>query len=312
MRILYRVFLSVFCLVTNAHAGDLSDAINAVRNQCASIADDLNHMKTLAGINTAVTGVGTAAGAGAFGVGIAKAQADNTSDTLDELIATLEQGGAIPVTSLDMFYDTYAQALAETGTVSGVQFAQQLKTAKGNLDTKSKKLGNWRTGLMAANTATNIAGAVIAGNNRIDDSLQNKINACVRAVKKLSDVSMQAKIENSEPQSEILRAEKIIRECDAWSVVDVSSIDKRALGASVSSGVGAGLGLVGTITSATANSDKDNFKNTKTEKNLNIVSNVMAGGTTVATGAAVVFNATQIAAIKNASRVADKCQEVLK
>ena len=48
------------------------------------------------------------------------------------------------------------------------------------------------------------------------------------------------------------------------------------------------------------------------EKNLNTASNVLAGGTTVASGVAVVFNATQIGAIKRAANVADECEEALR
>lgn len=311
MRVFAVALLVLICGFADAKAAELSSAIANVRAQCLPIIDDLNHMKTMAGINTAVTGVGTVAGGVALGTGIAKANMDKDANDIDDLITALEQGGAQQVSDLDTFYKTFASALSETGTITGEQFAQQLRNKKTDLDKQSKKLGNWRTGMMAANTATNIAGAIIAGNNRIDDSLQDKINLCMRAVDDLTDVYMQAKISGTETQNDILRAEKIVRECGAWSVVDVSSIDKRAVGATVSSGIGAGLGLVGTITSATANSNTE-FKKQNTEKNLNTVSNVMAGGTTVASGAAVIFNATQIAAIKNASRIADKCQEALK
>ena len=65
-----------------------------------------------------------------------------------------------------------------------------------------------------------------------------------------------------------------------------------------------------------ANTDStrnDNSESGKTkEKNLNMASNILAGGTTVASGVATVFNATQIGAIKRAVTVADKCEEALK
>ena len=70
--------------------------------------------------------------------------------------------------------------------------------------------------------------------------------------------------------------------------------------------------MVGTIVSAIANTDKTRAAGQDKEKNLNTAANVLAGGTTVASGVAVVFNATQIAAIKRASETADQCEGALK
>ena len=65
-----------------------------------------------------------------------------------------------------------------------------------------------------------------------------------------------------------------------------------------------------------ANSDsvrEDNSESgKKKEKNLNTASNILAGGTTVASGVATVFNATQIKAIKRAASVADECEGALR
>ena len=115
---------------------------------------------------------------------------------------------------------------------------------------------------------------------------------------------------------ELDRTQNIISKCSAWETVDLSKIDNRAKGATVSSAVGAITGVVGTITSASANSDatrKDNSDAGKQrEKNLNTASNVLAGTTTVASAAATIFNATQISAIKRAALVADECDGALK
>ena len=93
-------------------------------------------------------------------------------------------------------------------------------------------------------------------------------------------------------------------------------INKRAKGAMISSVVGATTGLAGTVTSAMANTDKIRDDNTDSgkqkEKNLNTAANVLSGATTVASGVATVFNATQISAIKKVVAVAEKCTGVLK
>ncbi|MBR3930148.1 MAG: hypothetical protein IKJ62_01040, partial [Alphaproteobacteria bacterium] len=126
-------------------------------------------------------------------------------------------------------------------------------------------------------------------------------------------VRMQARIDGSATDADLAHAENIIRACDAWTTVDISSINKRSTGATVSSGIGAGLGLAGTITSASANSDGvRNGDDAQREKNLNTAANVLAGGTTAASLSATIFNATQISAIKRAATVADECEGALK
>ena len=124
---------------------------------------------------------------------------------------------------------------------------------------------------------------------------------------------MQARIDGSATNTDLARAENIIRACDAWTTVDISSINKRSTGATVSSGIGAGLGLAGTITSASANSkDVRDGDDKQKEKNLNTAANVLAGGTTAASLSGTIFNATQINAIKRAATVADECEGALR
>ena len=122
------------------------------------------------------------------------------------------------------------------------------------LNEKSKQLGNIRTGTLATSTVANIAGAVMSSTNKVKGDLKQQIDECLASVKTLSNVRMQARIDGSANDTELAHAENIIQACDAWTTVDISSINKRSTGATVSSGIGAGLGLAGTITSASANS----------------------------------------------------------
>jgi hypothetical protein len=165
---------------------------------------------------------------------------------------------------------------------------------------------------LAANTATNIAGAAIAGANKIDDDLQAKINNCISAVQALNEATMVAHL-NGEDISE---ATEIYNACREYEFVDISPINKRATGAMIASTVGAGVGLAGTITSGAANSYKirnDNEEAGKIkEKNLNNASNIMAIGATAASETATIFNATQIKAIKDVADIAVRCTEALK
>ena len=312
MRVSALLLFSLWAGMAYANA-ELGAAIEDVRAKCGGIGDELADMKKMAGVTTAVTGAGTVAGGVALGTGIAKANVDKKIVEQEKLIKSLDDAGFIRVTSLDMFYKTYAQALENTGTVQGMQYAQQLKLKKSELEDKSKNLGNWRTGTLAAATATNIAGAIMSGTNRIKGDLKTQIDECLMSVKTLANVRMQARIDGSATDVELARAENIVRACDAWTTVDISSVNKRSTGATVSSGVGAGLGLAGTITSASANSDGvRQGDDEQKEKNLNTAANVLAGGTTAAGLTATIFNATQISAIKRAAIVADECEGALR
>ncbi|MBP3340662.1 MAG: hypothetical protein J6L47_03290 [Alphaproteobacteria bacterium] len=313
----------LFCLFllmsgTTAFASDdLRAAIENARAACGGISNDLSHMKTMAGINTAITGVGTVAGGVALGTGLAKVKVDKQADELEATLNKLRELANAQVveqpTALVFSGDVQGGVVGGSGgdmstdvEIADVEYELAQKTKQ------SKSLGNWRTGMLATSTATNIAGAVIAGNNRVKGDLKSQINECLNMVNVLSNVRMQVRVAGGSDDAELAQAEKIVRECGAWSTVDVGSINSKSTGATVASGVGAGLGLAGTITSATANSNSVRMGDSQKEKNLNTASNVLAGGTTVASGVAVVFNATQIGAIKRAANVADECEEALR
>ena len=310
MRISVMVLLSLWAGVAHANT-DLTAAIENVRTACGNISAELSDMKKMAGITTAVTGVGTVAGGVALGTGLAKTNVDKEIAELEQQLARLDADRnletiTISATNLQSELNQY-QASIQTLSKS------ELQEQKSEAEQKSKNLGNIRTGTMAAATATNIAGAIMSGTNRVKGDLKQQIDECLASVKTLSNVRMQARIDGSATDTDLARAENIIRACDAWTTVDISSINKRSTGATVSSGIGAGLGLAGTITSASANSkDIRNSDDKQKEKNLNTAANVLAGGTTAASLSATIFNATQISAIKRAATVADECEGALR
>lgn len=303
MRAIFAI-VPILCIAITAHADDaaLDIAIQNAQQKCIGIADEFNHMKTMAGINTAVTGVGTAAGIGAAVVGFSKADIDKELDALSRELCGA--GYCDPKTIENMSDEDFFYNVMPT-------MEQMAKLVE--LQNKSKNLGNWRTGLMAGSTATNIAGAIIAGNNKAKTDLRGAIDDCISATTALRDVRMQEHVAN--PQTDLSSVDAIISACGAWQYVDLSKINNRANGAMWSSVTGATLGAAGTVTSAVANSNgvrtDASEDGRKKEKNLNTASNVLAVGTSVASATATVFNATQISAIKQASNVADECERTL-
>ncbi|MBR2412683.1 MAG: hypothetical protein IKB10_03390 [Alphaproteobacteria bacterium] len=300
----------IFPFMASANVLPLNDALRATYAACVGIDDELSDLKTMAGINTAITSVGTATGVGATVTGLVKANKDKQIEIKLEKLREIEQKNP-DLQSTDAEWDNFESGLTTELANAKIE-VEKYQAEIEKLNKQSKKLGNWRTGLMAGATATNAAGAIIAGTNRVDDDLQTQINNCISSVASLRNSMMQARI-NGEDVSE---AESIASACGEYEYVDVSKINNRAKGAFVSSTVGAATGLAGTITSATANSNKirdaQGDAAQQKEKNLNTASNVLAGATTVASATATVFNATQISAIKKAAAVAEKCTGVLK
>lgn len=290
-------FVGVFFVVCNSYAGDFDIAIDNVKNKCSGISAAMSELKKKAGINTAITGVGTAAATGATIVGIAKVSVDKD---LHEILKQVDKADNTTINpSRDAVMSVYDKHIKEYGDI---QIAQNA------LNSKSKSLGHWRTGLLAGGTATNVAGAIIASNNKVDNDLQTRIDECIKSVEDLDNAIGQARIDGID----ITKARKIVNECGQWKYVDLSVVNNRAQGAMISSVVGATTGTVGTITSAVANSDSVRNGDFQKEKNLNAAANVLAGGTAVASGVATVFNATQISAVKKVVKIADDCESALK
>ncbi len=313
MKKIMSIFAIMMVVPFVSSASELTNAIENARTACGGIGSSLNHMKTMAGINTAVTGVGTVVGGVALGTGVAKAATDQEIADLERQIAELERSRAdVPIEEITIENPADFNRQLNEFVNSYTAELQQKESELSAAEQKSKTLGNWRTGTLAGATATNLAGAVIAGTNRVRGDLKSQIDECLQSVKTLSVVRMQARIDGSATDAELLRAENIVRACDNWATVDVSSINNKSTGATVAAGVGAGLGIAGTITSASANSQTVRDGDANKEKNLNTAANVLAGGTTVASGVATVFNATQIGAIKRAATVADECEGALK
>ncbi|MCM1294306.1 MAG: hypothetical protein NC311_01970 [Muribaculaceae bacterium] len=298
---------------THAYAAEpvsFDVALNNTKAACRGISDNMAHLKQMAGINTAVTGVGTAAGIGATVTGLVKASKDKKADKIEinlEKLRQIEQTGRLAHTSEESANLFLTEFDTERQNIIAEIEKQQAELDK--ITKQSKNLGNWRTGLLAGSTATNVAGAIIAGNNKTDDDVHSQIEYCLAAVEQLQNAIGQARIDGYD----ISHAQEIVRECSEYKYVDLSKIDNKAQGAMIASIVGAATGISGTITSAVANTNaiRNDDKNKQKEKNLNTASNVLAGTTTVASATATAFNATQISAIKKVASIADNCEREL-
>ncbi len=288
---------------------DLDTVLRNAYSQCIGIDDALADMKKIAGINTSVTAVGTGLGVGATVAGLVKSAKDKEIEKELQKLKEIEKnrslsqnpGEIVVLGEVSQYY------LQHQNPEKAKEYQRQIET----LTSDSKKLGNWRTGLLAGNTVTNVVGAVLANKNDGSD-IQKHINKCRGAVSELNDALFQARIN----RQDVADADDIITACSAYNTVDISKIIIRADGAKISSIVGAGIGGVGTVTSAMANSSNvrnDDSENGKQkEKILNVTSNALAIGAASASLVATIFNATQISAIKKAAEAAQQCEKALR
>lgn len=290
------VCIALLPAVSVADVLPLDDALRATYTACVGIDDELADLKKMAGINTAVTAVGTAAGGAATVVGLVKASKDKKIADLESRLPNVRESYGQTAYDINVAKNKLQKAAAANAGTTETEIERLTK--------QSKSLGNWRTGLMAGATATNIAGAAIAGASLKKGDIQGRIDDCLATVSNLRTSIAKAKTEGID----VREAQTIANACSGYIGQDVSKIQKQAKGSLVSSVIGATTGLTGTVTSAVANTDGDKQK----EKNLNTASNVLAGATTVASGTATVFNALQISTIKKVAQTAAECEGALK
>lgn len=314
MKGVFKVFLPLILVSNLAHAEllDLNVALQNAYNSCVGIDEALAEMKKLAGINTAVTAVGTGLGVGATVTGFVKSSKDKKIANLEKELQRIKE---IEANKTDFSVPNKAEVLSASDEYFSANKdenrAEEYQNEIQKLTKQSKKLGNWRTGLLAGNTVTNIAGAIIAGKNNGSD-VQVLIDECRASISALNNSILQAKM-NGEDVNE---AQNIKSACMSYDTVDISKINIRAKGAQISSIVGVGFGAAGTIASGMANSDKirddDSDAGKQKEKNLNTAANVLSVGATAASASALIFNATQISAIKKAAEAAQECEKALR
>jgi len=313
LRILLFGLIGISCVPSYAITYDLDVAINNVRNACSGINSKMDHLKLMAGINTGIGAVGTVTGAVALGTGIAKAETDAKLEKISKQIAeklkTVPAG--VVLANKQEFLADYERAWAEDKDQPVSSENKKYIEQKNKLEQESKTLGNVRTGMLAVNTATSIAGAVISSQNKTSGSIRESINNCIAATDALRESMMQARLENKDTT----QAKRIVDACAEYKFADLSKIDKLATGSTITSSVGAVAGGIGTITSIAANTDATRNDNSKDgrekEKSLNTAANVFSGVTTATSAMSTVLNGVQIAAIKKVVSVSESCEKEL-
>lgn len=289
-----------------------NEMVNATRIVCSGISDEISRVSNVSKAGTAVAAVGTVASTGALAAGIAKSQEEQEIEALiDEMCArggcTVE--GVSAMSNAD-FFEVVIKPMA--------QIAELQKRIE-----KSKKLGNWRTGLLAGTIGTNVANAILSGLNTDQSELMQQIDACNKMVKNVADMQLQLKAAGVNPfENPVMsQLDGINTWCAQINLSDIEKIEKRMKGVMGTSIAGSAIGVIGTATSAAANSDKYMDTTNKIrladadkqkEHSLNATANVMAGANIVTGGVEVGLNVSLISLTKKLIQQAELCEDVLK
>lgn len=314
-------FVALMCCASSASFGNTEsihdiirqseEIFNATRIVCSGISDEISKVSNVSKANTAVTVAGTVAAGGAMAAGIKKSQEDKEIDALVQQICNAGGCSAEGVKAMSRD-DFFHNVMIPMSQIAELQ----------NKLNKSKKLGNWRTGLLAGTIGTNVASAIISGLNTDQSDLIQHVEACNEMLGAVNDTITRLRLAGANPieYPVVKQLNNIKTWCGQINVADVEKIEKRMKGVMGTSIAGAAIGGVGTAVSAAANSDKYMDANNKlalsdtekqTEKKLNTTANIMAGAN-IATGAVGTgLNISMISLTKKLMDSAARCEEVL-
>lgn len=316
-----RMFIILFLLIgispvvadeTDDLIANAEQIFEATRITCSGISDEIAKVSNISKANTAVTAVGTIAAGGALVAGIKKSQEE---EEIDALIAEMCAAGGctaegVKAMSNEEFFNVVLEPMA------------RIAELQEKID-KSKKLGNWRTGLMAGTIGTNLASAIMSGLNIDQSDLMQHVSACNEMIKSIPDMETELRKAGVNPNEHVVakKLSSVRTWCNQIDVKDIEKIEKRMKGVMGTSVAGTAIGVVGVGTSAAANSDKYMDVSNKVrlsdaekqkEKALNTTANVMAGAN-IATGAVETgLNISLITLTKKLMESAGRCEDILK
>lgn len=299
MRCLILSVLMCYVTVWGARADvlqDAQDALDVARVACSGLSDDISRVSGLAVAGVATNAAGAIAGGAAVGVGAAKAA--NDKERLSQRVNI----------SCDFQTVYELEPDAHLGLI----------TAMSDIYTEqSKKLGNWRTGLMVGAGMTHIASAVLAGINMNQSELVQHVTACNAALDHLVSVRKQLADAGINPFSNPVRGrvENVVNACEKINVADVQKIERKEKVVVGSSATGAAMAIAGVVTSASANSDKmrsaADVDGMQKFNKLNAASNALAGVSAAGSLVSTIAGAGAVKLVRQMMRDATRCAEAL-
>jgi hypothetical protein len=288
------------CLTSTAFAENVCEyeyIANELRKNCSGIGMELQEIKKYSTANVIVTGVGTVAAGGALYAGIKKKDFDKKAEELEKKLENIENMSDADFVALLKEMAHYHELKTEYDSMCQM---------KHDFQAQAHKLGNIRTGLMAGNTVTAVAGTIISSkNNKDSDSIQDMIQQCLDTLKNNEQKIGQTMFDCNRSQYEKLK--HVLSECQTLSTQNMEKVFRQTKTSAIISGVNIGTGAAGTITSALANKNQYDQKT----KNMNTAANVLAGTSAIASGTSTFFNAATLKSINNNLHASELCEKAL-
>ncbi len=314
---------------------ELKNKMDIVKESCSGIKQEYDTIFGLNVATSALSAVGTVVSTSALSTGIMKSNKDKEIEKKEEIFDLLKskteglsqeeiRNKAVELVEI---LDTERRDIIEGFKKEFTE--NDIDSLKQELDKdvkKSKQLGHARTGLMAGATATSAASMGTSIGSVVGlKKLTEKMQSCNSALKDLKIVKGQVfaeldgKDENDatvkQAKANVNKAENIMGSCKEFDNKILTAMYNKSVASASISGVGSAVGLVGTITSAIANTDKtrnnDSDKGKKKEKALNLTSNITAGIVAGTSGTTTILSGITASQVKKESEKAGKCEEVL-
>ena len=291
--------------------------ISEVKSECLGIKKDFD---TLFGLN-AVTAVSSFLGAGASGnaliAGVQKAKLDNEiakEKTLPQMVDELYQ-----VLLLSQSNPENSEEMEEKRQQLLANIKQRQEKLENEISEKvelSKNLGTQRTFLLAGSTATSAVSTGTSIASVINaKKLAEKMSQCNQKLRELSLVKSRLDAEQENTTTSV-KAKDILDVCKGYSKDNINAVSGMMTGSAVVSGIGTLASGTGIVTSLLANKDEirndDSEAGQEKEKNLNLVSNIMAGITTGTSITSTGLSGVSLVKAQEDSDRAEKCEEILK
>ena len=295
---------------------NLQQKISEVRSECSGIKKDLDTIFGFTTATTATSGLGGVVAGGALVSGVIKAKTDKKIEEKEGELALLQSR----TDNLSDDPEELKKQISEILPSLDEDYARLQKEIEEETK-KSKTLGNVRTGLMAGATVTSVVSTGTSIGATVNaDKLAKKMSDCNQKLYELKIAKSELDSLESTDKSAVEvgeNATKILSVCTGYNKNNIdTTVKNKMIASAIISGIGTATGATGTITSAMANSKKvredDSVKGQKKEKNLNLTANIMAGITTGTSLSTTVISATAIADAQKDSKMAEKCEAVLK
>ena len=202
------------------------------------------------------------------------------------------------------FHDGFNVLTGETGAGKSII----IDSINAILGEKTSREG-LETGLMVGATVTSTASTITSAISLSKmDELIKKVKSCNKHIKEIAPIADDLLDEEVDPDDKIIyQVGKIKSACTGFDEQNIESIKGQLIGTTITSGVGAASGIVGTVAKGIGNKNADEEVKNKAD----LASKIATGITTATSATGVILSSTTLAGLNKNKDTADKCEKTL-